>query len=343
MGDVLGGTLVVGPSWVGDMVLAQSLFKQLKLLSPETPIDVLAPAWAIPLTQRMAEIRRGITMPLGHGELALGVRYRLGRSLRANEYRRAIVLPNSLKAALIPFWANVSVRTGFRGEWRYGLLNDVRVLNKTALPTTVSRFVSLGMAREQSLPDVMPTPCLRVDAVNLQSVLARLEISTPTKPLLILCPGAEYGPAKRWPPEYFGAVARAQSKRGWEIWLLGSAKDAVITSQVARSAGVPCVDLAGKTQLEDVVDLMSLASAIVSNDSGLMHIAAALARPLIAVYGSSDPKFTPPMSASAHIERLDLSCSPCFKRECPFGHYNCLIGIQPERVIAAIDTLGKAA
>lgn len=343
MGDVHNGTLVVGPSWVGDMVLAQSLFKQLKLHSPETPIDVLAPAWAIPLTQRMSEIRSGITMPLGHGEVALGVRYRLGRSLRGHNYHRAIVLPNSLKAALIPFWANISVRTGFRGEWRYGLLNDVRVLNKAALPTTVSRFVSLGLAREQKLPETIPTPSLRVDAENLQSVLARLEISMPAKPLLILCPGAEYGPAKRWPPEYFGAVARAQSERGWAVWLLGSAKDAAITAQVARSAGVSCEDLAGKTQLEDVIDLMSLASAIVSNDSGLMHIAAALARPLIAVYGSSDPKFTPPMSASAHIERLDLSCSPCFKRECPFGHYNCLVGIQPERVIAAIDILGKAA
>ncbi len=343
MNDSPHGTLVVGPSWVGDMVLAQSLFMQLKKDAPGTPIDVLAPAWAAPLTARMPEVCSAITLAVGHGELKLATRFRLGRQLRANQYGRAIVLPNSLKSALVPFWADIPRRTGYRGEWRYGLLNDVRSLDKARLPTTVSRFVALGLAPDQPPPDPLPTPRLRIDETMRLQALSRLNIPKPTKPILVLCPGAEYGPAKRWPADYFGAVARHQYNVGWEVWLFGSAKDEAITAEVQKAAGVPCLDLAGKTQLEDAVDLMSLASAVISNDSGLMHIAAALDRPLVAVYGSSDPGFTPPMSTRARIERLGLSCSPCFKRECPFGHYNCLVELRPERVIAALNQLDIAA
>lgn len=332
----LSPILVVGPSWVGDMVMAQSLFKLLKQRHPDVIIDVLAPAWSQPLLARMPEVRDAITMPLGHGSLGLGERYRLGKSLRTAGYRQAILLPNSLKSALVPFWAGIGKRTGFVGELRYGLLNDIRQLNKQALPMTVQRFVALGADEGEALPEVLP-PELVVDAVNVERALASLSLPRPQSPLLVLCPGAEYGPAKRWPEAYFAELARHYTAQGWAVWVFGSDKDAEVASQLCAMAGEACVNLAGRTSLEQAIDLMSLASVVVSNDSGLMHMAAALGRPVVALYGSSDPGFTPPLSQQAKILSLGLECSPCFERECPLGHFKCMNDLKPAQVMAAID------
>jgi heptosyltransferase-2 len=154
-----------------------------------------------------------------------------------------------------------------------------------------------------------------------------------------LCPGAEFGPAKRWPPEYFAAVARDRLGRGWRVWLFGSDKDSVAAADIVRLGGAECVDLTGRTPLADAIDLMSLARVVVTNDSGLMHIAAGLGRQVIALYGSSSPGFTPPLSADAQVLRLDLECSPCFQRECPLGHLKCLREITPNMVLTSIDKI----
>ncbi len=318
--------------------MAQSLFKTLRRSQPELGIDVLAPAWTRPLLGRMPEVRRVIDMPLGHGELGLSARYRLGRALRAAGYRRAYVLPNSFKSALVPYWARIPHRTGFIGEWRWGLLNDARRLRAPALPMTVQRFVALALAPNQALPEPFPRPSLAVSAHQSRTTLSRLGVE-PDGPVLVLCPGAEYGAAKRWPAGYFAELARAKLGVGWAVWVLGSSGDAPSGARIAAHAGRGCHDLTGRTSLGEAIDLLSRASLVVSNDSGLMHVAAALARPLVAIYGSSDPSFTPPLSSRARVERLALPCSPCFKRACPLGHLRCLNDLPPERVLATMERM----
>ena len=327
--------LIVGPAWVGDMVLAQSLFKLLKQSRPDSTLDVLAPGWTVPLLARMPEVDEAIAAPFAHGRLDLGARLRIGRELRARDYDRAIVLPNSLKSAIVPFAAHARVRTGYVGELRYGLLNDARRLDKQKLPRTVDRFVALGLEPGAALPEISP-PRIRADMDKARMALARLGRSMPAKPVLGLCPGAEYGPAKRWPAEYFADVATAKIAEGWEVWLFGSDKDAPVTGAIQSMTEKRCLDLGGKTSLEEAIDLMSLATAVVTNDSGLMHVAAALDRQVIALYGSSDPRHTPPMSDQASVLYLGLTCSPCFKRECPLKHLKCLRDLHPERVLAAL-------
>lgn len=333
--------LVVGPSWVGDMVMAHSLFMALRTRFPALQIDVLAPAWSQPLLAAMPEVKQALTMPLQHGELGLGKRYRLGKALRDKAYDWAIVLPSSLKAALVPFWANIPVRTGYRGEWRYGWLNDMRPLDKSVLTMTVQRFVALGLPADAALPPDITPPRLQVSAAHTAAVKQRF-LTFPAPPregsLLALCPGAEYGSAKRWLPEYFAEVARYQMTQGGTVLLLGSNKDAAITATIAAAVNAPhCLDLAGKTSLAEAIALLALADTVVSNDSGLMHIAAAVGTPVIALYGSSDPSYTPPLSDTAHIVYLGLECSPCFKRECPLGHLDCLRQISPQQVIHHLE------
>ncbi len=326
--------LVVGPSWVGDMVMAHSLFQVLKRQQPQAVIEVLAPPWSAPLLARMPEVERVIAQPLAHGHLELNTRYALGRSLRSENYTQAIVLPNSFKSALIPWWARIPQRTGFLGEWRYFLLNDVRPLNKGTLYRTVDRFVALSAEPSDALAAV-PRPYLRVESAQAQATAQRLQLNT-ERPVLALCPGAEYGAAKRWPQAHYATVARAKIAQGWQVWLLGSRKDAPVGQAIAVLTGKHCENLCGHTQLAEAIALLSLATAVVSNDSGLMHVAAALDKPLVALYGSSDPLFTPPLSDKAQIISLGLACSPCFKRQCPLEHLRCLRDITPEQVLALI-------
>jgi heptosyltransferase-2 len=325
--------LVVGPSWVGDMVMAQSLFIVLKKRFPELQIDVLAPAWSRPLLERMPEVSNAIDMPLGHGALQLGTRYRLGKSLRQKNYDWAIVLPNSLKSALIPFWAHAKRRTGYTGEQRYGLFNDRRHLDKSVLTKTVQRFVALGFEAGAALPPECPNPELTIETENQNALFNKFGLEN-EKGVVALAPGAEYGPAKRWPAEYFSVVAEKLIDQGKQVVVVGSDKDAEISAKICSQS--EALDLAGKTSLGEVIDLLSYCEITVSNDSGLMHVAAATGSNVVAIYGSSDPGFTPPMTSSARIINLGLDCSPCFKRECPLGHTNCLVKLGPDMVMDAI-------
>jgi heptosyltransferase-2 len=343
--------LLIGPSWVGDMVMAHSLVQVLQKQNPDSVIDVLAPHWSAALLERMPGVRRALTLNVGHGQLGWSERLALGRSLR-DKYDQAIVLPNSWKSALVPFLARIPLRTGYIGECRFGLLNDWRKLDKLRLPMTVQRFVALGLPPKNApknalknvsdalLPPVCPTPKLRINQADAHAAAAALSLQT-DKPILVLCPGAEYGPAKRWPAAYFVEVGQAMAGQGWDIWVLGSEKDRNTAQEVCVLTGPGCVNLAGRTTLAQAVDVLALASAVVTNDSGLMHVAAALGRPLVAVYGSSDPGFTPPLSETARIVSLGLKCSPCFERECRFGHFDCLKRLHPERVLEILRTLSR--
>jgi heptosyltransferase-2 len=333
--------LVVGPSWVGDMVMAQALYKLLRQRSPEAEIHVIAPPWSLPVLERMPEVARGIELGVGHGELGLGRRMALGRKLRAERYGRAIVLPRSAKAALVPWLARIPRRTGFRGEWRYGLLNDVRVLD-ASLDQTVKRFVALGRARDEPVGGELPAelrPRLRSDARNLERLRALHSLAS-SATLVALMPGAEYGPAKRWPAPHFGALAAALARAEGDVVVLGSAKERALGDEIVARAGSPRVrNLCGATSLADAVDLLAAADAAVSNDSGLLHLAAGAGAPVVAIYGSSSPQFTPPLTDAAAVVSLALECSPCFARECPLGHLRCLNDLAPATVLHAIDGL----
>jgi len=338
--------LIVGPAWVGDMVMAQSLFMCLKKAHPHAVIDVLAPAWSQALLDRMPQVHRAIRLDIEHGELGLGKRLALGRELRAAAYDQAIVLPNSFKSALIPLFAHIPLRTGWRGEARGWVLNDCRKLDKDKLPLMVQRFVALAY---DTLPPWLlagqaPVPRLRVDPPMQRAVLAKFGLNT-DKPVLILCPGAEYGPAKQWPEAHYAAVAAhyLQPQCGYQVWVLGSARDREVGDRILsglRPALLANVrNLCGQTTLGDAVDLLAAAAVVVSNDSGLMHIAAALDRPLVVIYGSTSPAFTPPLSTRARTLSLQLECSPCFQRECPLGHMNCLKQLPPSMAVGAIAEL----
>ncbi len=334
--------LVLGPSWVGDMVMAQSLFISLREQYPDCVIDVLAPDWCRALLERMPEVRAALPLPIGHGEFAPGKRRRIGKDLQAAGYDQAIVLPNSFKSALIPWFARIARRTGWRGEMRGWLLNDCRRLDKNAYPLMVQRFVALAYPAGAELPREVPRPALRADQVAAVVARQRLDLAA-LRTVAALCPGAEFGPAKQWPARHYAAVAETLVQRGWQVWLLGSGKDAAVAGEILQhmqpASRQHCHDLCGRTQLGEAVDLLGEAALVVSNDSGLMHIAAALARPLVVLYGSTSAAFTPPLAARVRQLTLGLACSPCFKRECPLQHLDCLEKLEPSRVLAAIDEL----
>ena len=330
--------LIVGPSWVGDMIMAQSLFKKLKQLDPDNQITVLAPKWTHPILIRMSEVDSTQVMPVGHGRLGLSDRFKLAKELKNQGFDQAIILPGSLKSALIPFLAGIPKRTAYLGEQRYGLVNDIHKLDKSRLPTTVQRFVNLSGA-SLSLKDC-PVPELVCDEIQAKEVAAKFGyVDSAQSPLLLLCPGAEYGPAKRWPIQRFAQLAKNRLDQGWQVWLMGSEKDKEICDSIKQLADQRCQNLAGRTNLTEAIDLMSLANAVVTNDSGLMHLAASLKRPLVAIYGSSSPDMTPPLSTQSLSLWLKLDCAPCFKRHCPLGHLKCLYNIEVAQVNQAIDSL----
>ncbi len=327
-----GNVLVVGPSWVGDMVMAQALFRLLKERGPSRNIDVLAPGWSLPIVERMPEVERGIALDTAHGELGLRKRRQVAKTLA--RYEQAIVLPRSFKAALVPFFASVPRRTGFRGEGRFWVINDVRPFDKTVLDQTVKRFAFLGLEPGEALPDVLPIPRLLVSEARQRELIAALDLDV-SRPVIAFMPGAEYGPAKCWPLEYFGELALRLDAQGYAVWVLGSGKDRAAGELIATRSRA--VNLCGRTQLADAIDILALAEQAVSNDSGLMHIAAAVGTHIHGIYGSSSPEFTPPLSNRRSIHYLGLDCSPCFERECPLGHLNCLGSIDPLFVLEAID------
>ena len=314
------------------MVMAQALFKLLKAREPGRALDVLAPGWSLPIVARMPEVRAGFAAETGHGEIGLARRREIARNLASRGYDRAIVLPRSFKAALIPWLARIPRRTGFRGEQRFWLINDMRPFDPASLDMTVKRFVALGLERDEPLPQV-PEPALTVSPDNGRRVARALGADL-SRPVVAMMPGAEYGPAKCWPLAHFAELASRLDAAGYAVWVLGSARDEPAGTRIAQSGHA--LNLCGKTSLEDVIDLIGLAEQAVSNDSGLMHVAAAAGTHVHAIYGSSSPNFTPPLTKSRDIHYRALTCSPCFQRECPLGHLDCLNGIEPAHIFSKI-------
>ncbi|MCK3654805.1 ADP-heptose--LPS heptosyltransferase [Pasteurellaceae bacterium Macca] len=343
--------LVIAPSWVGDMMMSHALYQQLKRNYPECEIDVMAPDWCRPLLSRMPEVRQSISMPIGHGAFRLCERYHLGKSLQ-NRYDMAIVLPNSLKSAFIPFFARIPHRRGWKGEMRYGFLNDLRQ-NKNDYPMMVQRYVALAFEKgviplADALP--LPKPYLQVKAEEIaqtKHAFGKQFAYGENRPAIGFCPGAEFGPAKRYPHYHYATLAQMLIEQGYTVRLFGSVKDTAVGEEIIATLPTElqryCINLAGQTNLNQAVDLLADCVAVVSNDSGLMHIAAALNRPLVALYGPTSPQYTPPLSDKAVIIRLiEGGLIKVRQGEGENGYHQSLIDISPQLVFEKLTQLLSA-
>jgi heptosyltransferase-2 len=302
--------LIFSPSWVGDMVMAQTLFKTLLQQYPDAQLDVIAPPWPYDLLQRMPEVSNHYKIEVQRGKFGWQVRRTMAMQLKNKHYDQVITMPITWKSALVGYWCKIPKRTGFLGEMRYGLLNDWRKLDTESLPYMVQRYVSLALPAEATTPELaqIPSPKLMVDPANAKQWLSTLSINT-EQPLIALMPGAEFGPAKRWPTENYALIAKDLMTAGYQVMLLGSPKDYDTALEIEQKSGCELLNLCGKTKLLDAVDLLASSTLAISNDSGLMHIAAAVGIPQIAIYRSSTPEFTPPLNAQAIILQAQFNRS----------------------------------
>jgi heptosyltransferase-2 len=327
--------LVVGPSWLGDLVMAQTTLKILKT-NGASQIDLLAPKWCLDVARCMPEIDNLIESNLEHGELGIAKRYKLGKKLQKSNYDQAIVLPNSFKSALVPFFAKIPMRTGYIGEMRYGLLNDYRKLDKTNQPLMLQRYAQLALSKNTSFVQAPPKPLLK--PISAEDTINKFSLDT--REPFIICPGAAGGPAKRWPEEKYKSLATDLIKKGKNIWIMGSIKDKDIADKISNSLpNGSFANLAGKLNLVETVNVISKAKSLITNDSGLMHVASALGVPVIAIYGPTSPSHTPPLGDKSFTVHSNIPCQPCFKKECPLKHHNCMKNIQPQEILDKLEII----
>jgi heptosyltransferase-2 len=332
--------LIIAPNWIGDAVMAEPLISQLKKNNPDSQIDVLATPWVASIMKAIPAVDQIITADFQHGSLQWQERKVLAKQLALSAYTHAYVLPNSFKSALIPWLAKIPQRIGYQGEMRWGLINEaLKNPSRSHRPPMSSHYFALSGNTFSEVPQ----PHLSLPDVIITESQQALQKIQAHQHLFVLCPGAEYGPAKQWPIEHFGQLAKniIETKENSLVLILGSKKEFSIGSDIARMSTYPdkVINWCGQTSLEDAMAAISNAHTVISNDSGLMHIAAAFRRPQVAIFGSSDPRHTPPLSKLAAIHWLHLECSPCFKRVCPLSHLKCLVDIQAKDVLNSINQL----
>ena len=336
--------LIVGPSWVGDAVMAQSLYKIIKDSNPQSKIDVLSPEWSLGILNRMDELDDLICSPFDHGDLRIKDRIRFGYSLRDRSYDQAIVLTNSLKSSFIPFTANIPKRTGWLGEMRYGFINDIRKVNKNKHKLMVEKFSCLSINPLVDNNYEIPWPSLRVDLINLSKLLKKYSFEQSHESIAI-CPGAEFGPSKRWPANYYAEVIRHYLSKNWQVFILGSKNDLpvakAIEDQVPPENKTLLFNFTGQTSIEDAVDILSTCDLVLTNDSGLMHVAAAVNVKLLALYGPTSPKFTPPLSKKAKVIQKIEGYEKTREGELEEGYHYGLSMIKPEEVLDSLSHLIK--
>ena len=336
-------TLVIAPQWIGDAVMSEPLLA--RLAGRGERLTVAALPWVAPVYRAMPQVADVLEMALGHGRLEWRSRWRIAAELRRRRFGVTYVLPNSIKSALIPWLARIPIRVGYHGESRYGLLNR-RAPNPIGRPPMVEHYLALARAgvaaagisvHDQAAASARPH--LQADAVRADALSTGLGL--PRGAFWAFAPGAEYGPAKRWPAERYASLAQAlHAADGTPIVLLGSALERALCDEIATLAPGSCRVLAGSVGLDDAIVLIAMARGLVSNDSGLMHVAAAFGVPQVGVFGSTSPLHTPPLNRNARVlwlkDELQLDCAPCFDRRCRFGHTRCLTGVPVERVEAAL-------
>jgi heptosyltransferase-2 len=340
--------LIIAPNWIGDAVMSQPLLANLQDIYSQCQIDVVASSWVAPIYRACKEVNQVIEAKLEHKQLQWSLRKQLAKQLEKNQYDVCYVLPNSLKSAIIPWLANIPLRVGYRGEMRFGLIN-IALDNPSKLnrPPMVNHYLALSNALEHSIEmdtNEVAKPTLNISSAAKESVRAKLQAASVNEALIyVLCPGAEYGVTKRWPTEHFANLAQQliHNETDAHVILLGSKADHALANSIQDQAShLPKIhNWCGSTSLDEAIAIIGMSQALVSNDSGLMHIGAALKVPQVAIFGSSDPHHTPPLSNQAKVLWLNLPCSPCHKRQCPLGHLKCLKDILPETVLSAIQTL----
>ena len=334
--------LVVGPSWVGDSVMAQTLYKRIKKELPSSQIDVMSPHWSLALLERMPEVCKKIVSPFSHGETKLFERYKLGQGLKKENYDRAIILTNSLKSSLIPYFARIGVRTGWLGEFRYGLINDIRSSKKLKKSLMVEKFAALSLYEENYSIENLTFPELEINFANQRNFLEEFSIDYSNNTIAI-CPGAEFGPSKRWPAEYYAEIAKFYVNKGWNVLCIGSKNDEDIGIEIGSlnnlRSNESFINLIGKTSLQDAIDILAFTEKVVTNDSGLMHIAAAVKTPLVALYGPSSPEYTPPLISKKKILRKTQGYEKVRYGSNEKGYHQSLLDIKPEEVLDALEAL----
>ena len=331
-------SLVIAPQWIGDAVMTEPLLRRLHARGERLAVGALP--WVAPVYRAMPQVAEVIEFPFQHGGLQFKARRSIARQVEGR-FAAAYVLPNSIKSALLPFLASIPRRVGYLGEARVGLLTH-RLKNPKNKPPMVAFYSALSGDREGLELD---RPRLQLAPADVDAALAALGLQRGG--YHVFAPGAEYGPAKRWPTRHFAVLARLLAL---PVVLLGSGKEAPLCEEIAALAPGRCVNLAGKTSLMQAFAAIAAAAGVVSNDSGLMHVAAAFGVPQVAVYGSSSPLHTPPLNDKAGVLWLKddpsylpaLDCAPCFERECPLGHTRCLNDIAPHRVLALLQATSKA-
>ena len=333
--------LIIAPNWIGDAVMSLPLLKQIK--TSDCQIDVLATPWVAPIYEACDEVQKVISANFIHGQLQLPLRWQVSRGLRKTGYKACYILPNSWKSLIIPLLAGIPQKIAYIGESRsFFLTHALPNPNKSERPSMVGHYLSLAFNNSFEISRFNSEdfyPRLTMKSEVIQSCSSVLNNYLPnSKSFFIIAPGAEFGPAKQWPTNHFSHLANLllHQYKEFGILILGSKKDTSVADQILYGVEPQYLariqNLCGKIPLIEAMGVLSMSKGLISNDSGMMHIGAALKIPQVAVFGSSDPSHTPPLSKKASIMYLGLDCSPCHQRKCPLGHSNCLVNISPESV-----------
>jgi heptosyltransferase II len=324
--------LIVPYMWIGDFVRCHSVIQLLRARFPDRPVDMLATTLCAPLTDYMPGLRQAIVADLPRSTLALQQHKTLADRLRQEHYGTALVMPRTWKSALAPFLAGIPERIGFVGEARFFLLNDWRH-GERALQRMVDRCAALALPRDEALPATLPMPELKVTTANVAAWRERRGLGAERRPVVALAPGA-VGPSKRWPSASYAALTRRLLAEGFAVWVLGGPDEKVLATEIVGDTDAR--DLTGN-DLRDAILALASASAAVSNDSGLLHVAAALGTPSIGIFGPTSPWHWAPLNplAATMETKQTLDCRPCHKPTCRFGHHLCMRQIEPDEVLAA--------
>jgi len=327
--------LIVPYMWIGDFVRCHTVVKLLKQRFPTSPIDVLTTSMVAPLLDYMPGVRKGVVVDLPRSRLALAQQRALARRLRAEKYGQALIMPRTWKSALAPWLAAIPCRTGFIGEARWGLINDLR-FGERRLPRMVDRCASLALPAGRVMPPEWPLPELKVSGSELADWRRRLGLAPDGRPVVALAPGA-VGPSKRWPSAYYADLARRLAGEGNRIWVIGGPGEKELAAEIVPPGRGDIHDLTGP-DLRNAILALAAADAAVSNDSGLLHVAAALGTPAVGIFGPTSPWHWAPLNPIAAVMEVagTLPCRPCHKPVCRLGHHLCMRDIPADQVASAI-------